>query len=67
MCPFGEAMRKRFNFVADVVDEEAIQALENAGNDDITVSDLVDYAWACDLNLTIGFYEEKNATRSGAS
>lgn len=113
MCPFGEAMRKRFNFVADVVNEfiddksfrarfekeisdkrmarvlfairaragktetemaaalgcgkETIQALENGGNDGIKVSDLAAYAEACDLNVTIGFNEEKNAARSGAS
>ena len=44
-----------------------IQALENAGNDGIKVSDLVAYAQACDLNLTIGFHGANNAPRSGAS
>lgn len=33
-----------------------IQALENAGNDGIKVSDLVAYALACDLSVTIGFH-----------
>jgi transcriptional regulator with XRE-family HTH domain len=38
-----------------------ISKLENSGVDGIKVSDLVAYAQACDLNLTIGFHEEQSA------
>lgn len=41
-----------------------VSKLENAGIDGIRVSDLVAYAQACDLNLTIGFHEEQNAVES---
>jgi transcriptional regulator with XRE-family HTH domain len=41
-----------------------ISKLENSGVDGIKVSDLVAYAQACDLNLTIGFHEEQSAVES---
>lgn len=41
-----------------------ISKLENSGMDAIKVSDLVAYAQACDLNLTIGFHEEQSAVES---
>jgi transcriptional regulator with XRE-family HTH domain len=38
-----------------------ISKLENSGVDGIKVSDLVAYAQACELNLTISFHEEQSA------
>lgn len=41
-----------------------ISKLENSGIDGIKVSDLVAYAQACGLNLTIDFHEEQSAVES---